>query len=149
MAHIRIVAVVRLTFALTGEPLFRLAAAHSGTPVAALNEQPNCNRRDAVPVLFGRAASAAGKLRRLVRLNGKLCWRPVPLETTHGSAASRERPTSLWSKDALASSGRLQSAAATGERLGSTNLRLARKSIKDAVGERLLRSAATISRASH
>ena len=32
-----------------------------------------CSRRDAAPVLFGRAASAAGAVRRLVRLNAKLC----------------------------------------------------------------------------
>ena len=140
---------VRLTYALTGEPLFRLAAAHSGTPVAALNERPNCNRRDAAQVLFGRAASAAGKVRRLVRLNGKLCWRFAPLEPTCGTHAPRDEGSLFCFKDALASSGRLKPAAATDERLGSTNLGLARRSIKDAVGERLPRSAVATSRDSH
>ena len=32
----------------------------------------NCKRHDAAPVLFGRAASAAGVVRRLVGLNAKL-----------------------------------------------------------------------------
>jgi len=36
-----------------------------------------CKRHDAAPVLFGRAASAAGKVRRLVGLNAKLGGCPV------------------------------------------------------------------------
>ena len=40
-----------------------------------MEEQPNCSRRDAAPILFGRGASAPDAVRRLVRFNGELCGR--------------------------------------------------------------------------
>jgi hypothetical protein len=66
---------VRLTSPLTGEPLFRLAEAGAARCLPSMScpqRVVTCKQRDAAPVLFDRAASAAGKMRRLVRLNAKL-----------------------------------------------------------------------------
>jgi hypothetical protein len=60
---------------LSSEALFSLAAAGAARPLPRLTVTPagaTCNGRDAAPVLFGRAASAAGAVRRLDCLNAKL-----------------------------------------------------------------------------
>ena len=97
--------------ALSGEPLFRLAAAHSGTPVAAINEQPNCNRRDAAPVLFGRGASAPDAVRRLVRLNGKLGSRASNVRSREQCAREDRARRGACSADRPASRTHLESGA--------------------------------------
>ncbi len=54
---------------------FQPRCGRSGVAFAATNDHSagaNCKRHDAAPVLFGRAASAAGAVRRLDCLNAKL-----------------------------------------------------------------------------
>jgi len=54
---------------------FQARRGRSGAALAATNEvsaEATCKRRDAAPVLFDRAALAAGAVRRLVRLSEKL-----------------------------------------------------------------------------
>ena len=66
---------VRLTFDVKLRAAFRVRGHRSGVLLGATNGSPagaRCKQHDAAPVLFGRAASAAGKVRRLGSLNAKL-----------------------------------------------------------------------------
>ena len=69
------------TFDVNPRAAFQARGRRSGVALAATNGLPagaNCKRHDAAPVLFGRAASAAGQVRRLGGLNAKLGAGPYP-----------------------------------------------------------------------
>ena len=84
---------------LSCEPLFRLAAgraAHCLPPMSCLQRVATCKQCVAAPVLFDRAASAAGAVRRLDSCWQKLCGERsvVVLMVLYAS----NRPAVFWPK---------------------------------------------------